>query len=92
MNLLRGDVARLGRCVAITTGSSVVESPTREDCATKGCDGVAVGASDCSAGQASLAADETSTGVPAMRLVPRCKPLKYAYEKEIVLYGSLLCM
>lgn len=45
MNVLRGDIARLRRCTAISTTSEG--------------DGV----------------------------VPRCKPLKYAYEKEIVLYA-----
>jgi cytoplasmic tRNA 2-thiolation protein 1 len=44
MNLLRGDIARLERCVAITTGT----------------------------GEGGL---------------PRCKPFKYTYEKEIVLYA-----
>lgn len=43
MNVLRGDIARLQRCTAITTG-----------------------------------AEET---------LPRCKPFKYAYEKEIVMYA-----
>ena len=43
MNILRGDVARLRRCTAITTGSE--------------------GA------------------------LPRCKPFKYTYEKEIVMYA-----
>jgi len=43
MNILRGDVARLRRCTAITTGSE--------------------GA------------------------IPRCKPFKYTYEKEIVMYA-----
>lgn len=43
MNLLRGDIARLGRCVSIVTGA----------------DGD----------------------------MPRCKPFKYTYEKEIVLYA-----
>jgi cytoplasmic tRNA 2-thiolation protein 1 len=43
MNLLRGDISRLGRCVNITTG--------------KGGD------------------------------LPRCKPFKYTYEKEIVMYA-----
>ncbi|XP_026888674.2 cytoplasmic tRNA 2-thiolation protein 1 [Electrophorus electricus] len=46
MNVLRGDVARLNRCTAVSTAGG-------------GSDGV----------------------------VPRCKPLKYAYEKEIVLYA-----
>jgi cytoplasmic tRNA 2-thiolation protein 1 len=43
MNILRGDVARLQRCTAITTG-------------TEG-------------------------------TIPRCKPFKYTYEKEIVMYA-----
>lgn len=43
MNILRGDIARLRRCTAITTGA----------------DGY----------------------------LPRCKPFKYAYEKEIVMYA-----
>ena len=43
MNVLRGDIARLGRCCAITTG-------------TEGA-------------------------------LPRCKPFKYTYEKEIVMYA-----
>lgn len=43
MNILRGDIARLGRCTAITTG-------------TEG-------------------------------TIPRCKPFKYTYEKEIVMYA-----
>jgi len=43
MNILRGDIARLQRCTAITTGSE--------------------GA------------------------IPRCKPFKYTYEKEIVMYA-----
>ncbi|XP_060787775.1 cytoplasmic tRNA 2-thiolation protein 1 isoform X1 [Neoarius graeffei] len=45
MNVLRGDIARLRRCTAISTAS----------------DGEGA--------------------------IPRCKPLKYAYEKEIVLYA-----
>lgn len=43
MNILRGDIARLARCVDITTGSG--------------------------------------------NTMPRCKPFKYTYEKEIVLYA-----
>ncbi|KAI3938423.1 hypothetical protein MKW98_015322 [Papaver atlanticum] len=42
LNILRGDIARLGRCTAITTGE---DGP-----------------------------------------IPRCKPFKYTYEKEIVIY------
>nr|WCZ58483.1 tRNA 2-thiolation protein 1 [Andalucia godoyi] len=47
MNLLRGDIARLKRCVSITTD---------------------------------ITEDSVST-------IPRCKPFKYAYEKEIVMYA-----
>lgn len=43
LNILRGDIARLGRCTHITTGE---EGP-----------------------------------------IPRCKPFKYTYEKEIVMYA-----
>ena len=48
MNLLRGDVARLERSIAIVTG-------------------------------AGSSLDE--------HLIPRCKPFKYTYEKEIVMYA-----
>ena len=43
MNILRGDIARLGRCSSITTGSE--------------------------------------------GMISRCKPFKYTYEKEIVMYA-----
>ncbi|XP_057469972.1 cytoplasmic tRNA 2-thiolation protein 1 [Actinidia eriantha] len=43
LNILRGDIARLGRCTSITTGE---DGP-----------------------------------------IPRCKPFKYTYEKEIVMYA-----
>ncbi|CAA6656068.1 unnamed protein product [Spirodela intermedia] len=48
LNLLRGDIARLGRCTQITTGE---DGP-----------------------------------------IPRCKPFKYTYEKEIVIYPYDLCI
>jgi cytoplasmic tRNA 2-thiolation protein 1 len=51
MNLLRGDVGRLGRCTAITTGE--------------------IGDSS----------EQEGGGLP------RCKPFKYTYEKEIVMYA-----
>ena len=47
MNVLRGDVARLGRCTSISTGN-----------------------------------DDTDT-----EAIPRSKPFKYVYEKEIVMYA-----
>ena len=53
MNILRGDIARLQRCTAITTGPG--------EAAEEGEEGGAV--------------------------IPRCKPLKYTYEKEIVMYA-----
>lgn len=51
MNILRGDIARLGRSTKIVTSES------------------------------SDQADGFSSGIP------RCKPFKYTYEKEIVLYA-----
>ncbi|KAK6939042.1 Cytoplasmic tRNA 2-thiolation protein 1, C-terminal, partial [Dillenia turbinata] len=48
LNILRGDIARLGRCTSITTGE---DGP-----------------------------------------IPRCKPFKYTYEKEILDYFSTECI
>jgi len=59
MNLLRGDVARLGRCAAIS-------SPRPSPAAT-----------------AAVGTELPATGYA----LPRVKPLKWAYEKEIVLYA-----
>jgi cytoplasmic tRNA 2-thiolation protein 1 len=50
MNILRGDIARLDRCVEIITGDSDSETLNNGG-------------------------------------LPRCKPFKYVYEKEIVLYA-----
>ena len=158
MNLLRGDIARLGRCAAITTGHSSSSSSSsscissslklevplsesiRHDASASyrasaadiydrktplsaaaayasGCGGSS-GASCCGSGSGatgccssstsgSCRKDETTSpdsgskpapdASPAppsasppsssFQSVPRCKPLKYCYEKEIVLYA-----
>lgn len=55
MNVLRGDISRLGRCTAISTHH---------------------------ADKPSMAADDDG-----FTTVPRSKPFKYTYEKEIVMYA-----
>ena len=156
MNLLRGDIARLGRCAAIVTGSRSREAggagegaAGEASCAAGVCSSAcgasaAAGASVCAGGgsacasgggpacggDASVCAGGTSAGgggasasasaccgtapasgscasargcppvagatcgaaassppVPRFRAVARCKPLKYMFEKEIVLYA-----
>lgn len=133
MNLLRGDIARLGRCAAISTGkpiqrndastastestavtegiaasgrgsagrgscSSPCSASAAETASKKACDcGNGGTCGDPTPSPATKATDGTSdvAGVPS-RLsspgtpfvcVPRCKPLKYCFEKEIVLYA-----
>lgn len=56
MNILRGDIARLGRCTAISTHHA--DKPSSSDSAED-----------------------------AFTTVPRSKPFKYTYEKEIVMYA-----
>lgn len=58
MNILRGDISRLGRCTAIST--RYTDKP----------------------GAPAAAADEDT-----MTAIPRSKPFKYTYEKEIVMYA-----
>lgn len=74
MNLLRGDMSRLSRCTAITTGSGKEDVVATEKAAESHCGG-----------------DEDADGLAqeggAIGTIPRCKPLMYAYEKEIVLYA-----
>lgn len=60
MNVLRGDIARLGRCTAISTHH--VDKPNT------------VGTTEESVED-------------AFTTVPRSKPFKYTYEKEIVMYA-----
>jgi cytoplasmic tRNA 2-thiolation protein 1 len=55
MNVLRGDIARLGRCTAISTHHLDKTSGAEEE--------------------------------EAFTTVPRSKPFKYTYEKEIVMYA-----
>lgn len=93
MNLLRGDVARLGRCVAITTGSPATDAPmpraplSAADAGGGEGEGGAPSPAPVDAAHSGPCAADRAAAVPPLRLVPRCKPLKYAYEKEIVLYA-----
>ncbi len=71
MNLLRGDVARLQRCTSIVTVRGVI----------RGC-------YSCNRGITitnTFTRNRYSQGSEGA--LPRCKPFKYTYEKEIVLYA-----
>ena len=72
MNLLRGDIARLSRCMDIKTVGSGEEALPSASTAS----------GDSSNGSSNSI---TETGC----FMPRCKPFKYAYEKEIVMYAYL---
>ena len=139
MNLLRGDIARLGRCVSIVTGGDPdgpagtgapvqatpvlpaaggviaadrgVAAPLVGDAVTADGDAIVqqfatsnVVAAAASAGSGigrplsdaadtdtSTAAAPPSAALPpppiSSLLLPRCKPFKYMFEKEIVLYA-----
>jgi uncharacterized protein (TIGR00269 family) len=82
MNLLRGDVSRLGRCVAITTGTRASAPAADEIAVTPGATGP-----DSVVSTPGAISSAASTPATPLRSVPRCKPLKWAYEKEIVLYA-----
>ncbi|SDA02976.1 BZ3500_MvSof-1268-A1-R1_Chr11-1g03245 [Microbotryum saponariae] len=71
MNVLRGDIARVGRCTAITTGGDPSLSAETTDDDPNDDDGE---------GGKSLSSLLPST-------IKRSKPFKYTYEKEIVLYA-----
>ena len=62
MNILRGDVARLQRCTAITTASEEMISRFWFKL-------------------------DFSNPICAQKFYTRCKPFKYTYEKEIVMYA-----
>jgi cytoplasmic tRNA 2-thiolation protein 1 len=74
MNLLRGDVARLQRSVHAMTGSTDHPTESGTACAPEGC----CGKGTCESADSSKA---------AIKAIPRCKPFKYTYEKEIVMYA-----
>lgn len=72
MNLLRGDVARLQRCTNITTVRERQRSPTvKMERVNK------------------IYVDRIFSSLlkGADGALPRCKPFKYTYEKEIVMYA-----
>ncbi|BGP26937.1 cytosolic thiouridylase subunit Ctu1, partial [Rhodotorula toruloides] len=71
MNVLRGDLPRLERCTAITTGGDPSPSPSSS--------------SSCSRLDPDADADDLSPLLP--KTIKRSKPFKYAYEKEIVMYA-----
>ncbi|GAA5853853.1 hypothetical protein JCM8547_007473 [Rhodosporidiobolus lusitaniae] len=74
MNVLRGDISRLQRCTAITTGGDP-SSPGNESLPDPDSDG-----EEDAEGKKSLERMLPQT-------IKRSKPFKYAYEKEIVMYA-----
>lgn len=76
MNLLRGDLPRLGRATSIvtTTPAAGVKGAGEDDAGI----GIKKTAQDAGAGEG------TTVGITNVK---RSKPLMYAYEKEIVLYA-----
>ncbi|CDR45560.1 hypothetical protein NBRC10512_003814 [Rhodotorula toruloides] len=71
MNVLRGDLPRLERCTAITTGGDPSPSPS----------------SSCPRPGPDADADESDLSSLLPKTIKRSKPFKYAYEKEIVMYA-----
>jgi len=86
MNLLRGDIARLQRCTHITTGStkSHAAAPAVTDAAAPAAPAAPAASTS---GDAVPDAAALLASADSFRTLPRCKPFKYAYEKEIVLYA-----
>ncbi|BGP34606.1 cytosolic thiouridylase subunit Ctu1 [Rhodotorula toruloides] len=72
MNVLRGDLPRLERCTAITTGGD--PSP-------------ASSSSSYSRPDPDADTDESDLSSLLPKTIKRSKPFKYAYEKEIVMYA-----
>ncbi|POY76324.1 hypothetical protein BMF94_0519 [Rhodotorula taiwanensis] len=85
MNVLRGDLPRLQRCTAITTGSEGKPASSSSD-PTGACRGKRdrTGADDAEDG---LEADEERLDNLLPKTIKRSKPFKYVYEKEIVMYA-----
>lgn len=75
MNLLRGDLARLGRATAIVTKTPMAAP-------ADGVEGRSGATKD-----ATTATAEDGDAEVGITDVKRSKPLMYAYEKEIVLYA-----
>jgi cytoplasmic tRNA 2-thiolation protein 1 len=86
MNLLRGDIARLGRCTAISTAGDFMSSNNDSDltCGNTSEKNDASNIDD-------IDFDDEDNSLMRLKgpikLLPRCKPFKYTYEKEIVLYA-----
>ena len=82
LNVLRGDTKRLGRCTNITTGRqrnelghSEAKQHTQDD------------DNNCNDDDDDEEEEEEEEEKDTFKCLPRCKPLKYTYEKEIVMYA-----
>ncbi|GAA5821667.1 hypothetical protein JCM11251_000962 [Rhodosporidiobolus azoricus] len=73
MNVLRGDIHRLQRCTAITTGGDPSDASAVEP--------------DDEPDEEDGDAEKRDLGRMLPHTIKRSKPFKYAYEKEIVMYA-----
>ncbi|GAA5867653.1 hypothetical protein JCM3774_001546 [Rhodotorula dairenensis] len=83
MNVLRGDMPRLQRCTAITTGSEAGPSAAAASTNATG---------SCKRNQADADVDDLEAEEEVLdnllpKTIKRSKPFKYVYEKEIVMYA-----
>ncbi|GAA5895746.1 hypothetical protein JCM6882_001369 [Rhodosporidiobolus microsporus] len=78
MNVLRGDIHRLQRCTAITTGGDPQDASSIPPDDGSGSD-------DDEQGQGRREEHDLARMLP--HTIKRSKPFKYAYEKEIVMYA-----
>ncbi|GAA5963962.1 hypothetical protein JCM8115_000849, partial [Rhodotorula mucilaginosa] len=86
MNVLRGDMPRLQRCTAITTGqeaspSSSSTAASATTTSTGSCKRSAANEADY------LEGEEEALDNLLPKTIKRSKPFKYVYEKEIVMYA-----
>ncbi|KAM0677658.1 cytosolic thiouridylase subunit Ctu1 [Binucleata daphniae] len=96
MNILRGDISRLRRCTAIKTRSDTVKDDTVGDDSVKNDTIIddtlkndTIIENNISDDKASgmQMNDTTSQNKKLLDVIPRSKPFKYIYEKDIVMYA-----
>ncbi|GAA5985213.1 hypothetical protein JCM10908_002571 [Rhodotorula pacifica] len=89
MNVLRGDMPRLQRCTAITTGQESAPSSSSSSPVTSRTNGSCKRnrAPDAIEEEEDMEADEEVLDKLLPKTIKRSKPFKYVYEKEIVMYA-----
>lgn len=87
--VLRGDMPRLQRCTAITTGSEASPSSSSSTSKTAA---AATATGSCKRDHTEAAVDDLEAEEEVLdnllpKTIKRSKPFKYVYEKEIVMYA-----